>query len=158
MTVGADCLLVNPQWVRGIFGGWKTLEVRGNNNIPLYKWIGVCETGTHIVYGAVMFSHCFSIDNEGEWNILRYGHRVDNPFSDVKYKTAYAWPIFDVWKYIEPVRVVYKSGQVVFMKDPEIREIFKGNQRVSLLNKFYRECQEWGNNKHFLSKGGKASV
>ena len=158
MTIGVDCLLVNPQWVRGIFGGWKSLEIRGNNNVPLDKWVGICETGTHIVYGAVKFTRCVKIDNEMEWQTFRYGHRIDNPFSDVKYKTVYAWHISSGWKYVEPARVVYKSGQVVFMKNPEIKEIFKGNQRLALLNKFYRECQEWGGKKHFLSKGGKTGV
>lgn len=150
MNLEMDCLLVNPQWVRGIFSGEKQAEIRGNTNFPLDKWVGICETGSHIVYGAVKFSHAVKIKNDVEWETFRAWHKVDNDFCDVKYKSVYAWCISKVWQFVEPVRVVYKAGQVVWMKTPEIVEVFSHKNRVALLNKFCRECIEWKTQKHYF--------
>lgn len=159
MQLEMDCLLVNPEWVRGIFSGKKTAEVRNGNAVRLGVWYGICETGTHIVYGAVKFSFCIRMCNSTDWNAQRHFHEVANDFEDVTYKEPYVWVIGAVHKFVMPLRVKYTKGQVIFMREPEIVEVFKGKQRLSLLTKFDRECAEWNLKKHYIkTKGGNHGI
>lgn len=145
-----NCLLVKRDWVRGIFSGAKTCEVRNGCGFPLDTWIGIVESKTSICYGMVQFSHSTHISNSAEWCVFWDNHRVDNDFSDVKYKNPYLWHIGKVKRFAYPFTVERKRGQVVWIKNPIVLREFHGTERAQLLTNFYTECLEWTRKQHFI--------